>query len=29
MANRAIDSGAALSVLNKWVELSNEIASSR
>jgi anthranilate phosphoribosyltransferase len=29
MANRAIDTGAALSVLNKWVELSNEVASSR
>ncbi len=29
MANQAIDSGAATSVLKSWVELSNEIASSR
>ena len=29
MANQAIDSGAATSVLKNWVELSNEIASSR
>lgn len=29
MANQAIDSGAAESVLKKWVELSNELASAR
>lgn len=29
MANQAIDSGAAASVLKRWVELSNEIASTR
>jgi anthranilate phosphoribosyltransferase len=29
MANQAIDSGAATSVLKNWVELSNQIASSR
>ena len=29
LANKAIDSGAAQSVLKKWVELSNEIVSAR
>ena len=29
LANQAIDSGAAESVLKKWVELTNEIASAR
>jgi anthranilate phosphoribosyltransferase len=29
MANQAIDSGAAESVLKKWVKLSNELASAR
>ena len=29
LANQAIDSGAAESVLKKWVELSNEIATAR
>jgi anthranilate phosphoribosyltransferase len=29
LANKAIDSGAALSVLVKWAELSNEIVSAR
>ena len=29
LANQAIDSGAAESVLKKWVELSNELASAR
>ncbi len=29
MANQAVDSGAAASVLKRWVELSNEIVSSR
>ena len=29
MANQAIDSGAAESVLNKWIELSNELAIAR
>jgi anthranilate phosphoribosyltransferase len=29
LANQAIDSGAAQSVLKKWVELSNEIVSAR
>jgi len=29
MANQAIDSGAAESVLKKWIELSNEIVSAR
>jgi len=29
LANQAIDSGAAESVLKKWVELSNELATAR
>jgi anthranilate phosphoribosyltransferase len=29
LANQAIDSGAAASVLKKWVDLTNEIASAR
>jgi anthranilate phosphoribosyltransferase len=29
LANKAIDSGAALSVLNKWASLTNEIATAR
>jgi anthranilate phosphoribosyltransferase len=29
MANQALDSGAALSVLSKWIELSNAIVSAR
>jgi anthranilate phosphoribosyltransferase len=29
LANKAIDSGAAQSVLKKWIELSNEIVSAR
>ena len=29
LANKAIDSGAAASVLNKWISLSNEIVSAR
>jgi anthranilate phosphoribosyltransferase len=29
LANKAIDSGAALSVLNKWAALTNEIVSAR
>ena len=28
-ANKAIDSGAAQSVLKRWVQLSNEIVSAR
>jgi anthranilate phosphoribosyltransferase len=29
LANQAIDSGAAMAVVNKWVALSNELASAR
>ena len=29
LANRAIDSGAAVSALNRWIELSNTIAETR
>jgi len=29
LANKAIDSGAALSVVKKWGELTNEIVSAR
>ena len=29
LANKAIDSGAALSVVKKWAELTNEIVSAR
>jgi len=29
LANRAIDSGAALSIVKKWAELTNEIVSAR